>query len=464
MLPSVFDVTGFAAAAVATATRAVAELLAERESAPPRAVTVDRRDASLSFASEALFVPDGWERPNVWDPIAGNYRTSDGWIRLHTNYAYHRAAVERVLGRGAVRDGSESGTAGTAGPGDQDTGTQDAGTRGAGLDRAAVTAAAARWTGHDLEAAVVAEGGCAAVMHSREEWLASAAGAAAAAEPVARLAERPGLEAPRWSDPPAAARPLAGVRVLDLTRVIAGPVATRFLAAYGAEVLRIDPPGFAEVGALLPETTAGKRCAALDLRSVAGRQRFGELVAQADVLVCGLRPDALDRLGLGRDELLAHNPDLIMARLDAYGWSGPWANRRGFDSLVQMSGGIAAAGAAARGQDAPHPLPVQALDHGTGFLIAAAVVRALTRRLTAAAAADLAFSLVGTANVLAGLATPDGLEAPRPTVTEADTVPTDTDWGPGRRIPIPGRIAGIPSRLAGNAGPLGRHEARWSGL
>src|SRR5690606_28759131 len=134
------------------------------------------------------------------------------------------------------------------------------------------------------------------------------------------------------------------------------PVATRFLAGYGADVLRIDPPGFAEVPALLPDTTVGKRCAWLDLTTVDGRQRFEALVASADVLVCGLRPGALDRLGFDTAALRERNPSLIIAALDAYGWEGPWRDRRGFDSLVQMSCGIAAAGAAAAGADQPVPL------------------------------------------------------------------------------------------------------------
>ena len=202
--------------------------------------------------------------------------------------------------------------------------------------------------------------------------------------------------------------PYSGVRVLDLTRVIAGPVGTRFLAAYGADVLRIDPPGFAEVPALLPETTAGKRTAALDLTAAAGRAAFESLVATADVLVTGLRADALARLGYDDAALAALNPALIVASLDAYGWDGPWRDRRGFDSLVQMSSGIAAAGAAATGADHPVPLPVQALDHACGYLVAAAVGRALTRRLTESAVSRIRLSLIGTANLLWSLPRPAG--------------------------------------------------------
>jgi crotonobetainyl-CoA:carnitine CoA-transferase CaiB-like acyl-CoA transferase len=262
--------------------------------------------------------------------------------------------------------------------------------------------------------------------------------------------------------PHAAAGPLAGVRVLDLTRVIAGPVGTRFLAAYGADVVRIDPPGFAEVGALLPETTLGKRCAALDLREPADRQVFERLVAGADVLVGGFRSDAMGRLGYDPESLRALNPDLIVARHDAYGWEGPWSTRRGFDSLVQMSVGITAAGAEAAGVDRPTPLPAQALDHGTGYLHAAAVCRALTRRHRDALVSDTLGSLVGAAGVLTSLPTPDAFAAAAPIWTEDDTVPGTSPWGPLRQAPIPGRIRGIEPAFAVEAGPLGRHEPRWS--
>jgi hypothetical protein len=133
----------------------------------------------------------------------------------------------------------------------------------------------------------------------------------------------------------------------------------RFLAAYGADVLRLDPPGFAEVPAPVPETTAGKRTAFADLTTAPGRETFERLAATADVLVTGLRADALARLGYDDAALAALNPALIAASLNAYGWDGPWRDRRGFDSLVQMSSGIAAAGARAAGRDKPFPLPVQ---------------------------------------------------------------------------------------------------------
>jgi crotonobetainyl-CoA:carnitine CoA-transferase CaiB-like acyl-CoA transferase len=264
------------------------------------------------------------------------------------------------------------------------------------------------------------------------------------------LAQRPGVA------------PLAGVRVLDLTRVIAGPVATRYLAGYGADVLRIDPPGFDEVPVLLPEATAGKRCAFLDLADPADRARFEALVADAHVVVGGLRPGALDGLGLGSAELRAINPSLISVTHDAYGWAGPWAARRGFDSLVQMSTGIAAAGAAVAGTERPTPLPAQALDHGTGHLLAAATCRALTRLLTDGLAADVRGSLVGASNVVK--ASPAPSCAPTATVADVDLEVGTTAWGPVRRVPLAGRIAGIAPSWSIDAGVLGRHDPAFAAL
>ena len=208
----------------------------------------------------------------------------------------------------------------------------------------------------ELEQQVVDRGGAAAVMYDAAAWRGLPHGLATAGEPPLRVAPAASAAAVSWAAV-APDCPLAGIKVLDLTRVIAGPVCTRFLAAHGADVLRLDPPVFEEVAALVPIVTPGKRCAALDLTTAAGRERFVDLIAGADVVVHGLRPGAMEALGFGTAELRSINPGLVTARLDAYGWCGPWAGRRGFDSLVQMSCGIAVAGGLAAGGDRPVPPP-----------------------------------------------------------------------------------------------------------
>ncbi|QXC62875.1 CoA transferase [Aquihabitans sp. G128] len=435
VLPSVFDVTGFASAAAGAAALAVAELWAARTGSALPAVSVDRTAACASFLCEALFEPQGWERPPIWDPLAGDHRSADGWIRLHTNYASHRDAALGALGLDPAVE----------------------------VTREEVAARVALRSGDELEAAVVDEGGCAAVLRDAASWGAHPAGLATASEAPVRLGDPvpiTGGTAVDLGTPPGAA-PLAGIRVLDLTRVIAGPVATRYLAGYGADVVRIDPPGFAEVGALLPETTLGKRCAALDLRVLDDRRRFEALVAEAHVVVAGLRPGALAGLGYDSVGLRSLNPALVTVSHDAYGWGGPWSGRRGFDSLVQMSTGIAAAGMVAAGSDRPVPLPAQALDHGVGHLLAAATCRALTRLVRTGATAEVRGSLVGAANHLLASPVPGGLAAERGPWPDDLLVPVATAWGAADRVPLAGTIAGLVPSFAVPAGPLGVAAPTW---
>jgi len=405
MLASVYDVTGWAVRSITDAASAAAGLDGLRRGVAPATVSVEPRLAAAAFLSEALFSPVGWELPPPWDPIAGDYPTADGWIRLHTNYAGHRRAALSALGLAA-----------------------DA-------DRDAVAAAVAACDGAVLETAVVDAGGAAAVMHAAAEWRAHEHGRVAVAEPLVRVDEAGAAVARRWRLGPS---PLSGIRVLDLTRVIAGPECTSFLARLGADVVRVDPPGFEEVPALVPVTMAGKRLVELDIRSAP--DRFAELVSLSDVVVHGLRPGALDGLGFSDAKLRSINPALVVGALDAYGWEGPWARRRGFDSLVQMSCGIAARGMEAYGADRPRPLPAQALDHGAGFTLAAAVCRALARLLTDGVASSVRTSLVGVANVL--MAAEDGdPHAPPPAWDDDLFEPVDTPWGPARRPRFPAALS-----------------------
>jgi crotonobetainyl-CoA:carnitine CoA-transferase CaiB-like acyl-CoA transferase len=167
---------------------------------------------------------------------------------------------------------------------------------------------------------------------------------------------------------------LHGIKVLDLTRVIAGPVATRTLAAWGADVLRVDSPHLPEIPAQATDTLQGKRSALLDLASPPGRAQLEELLAEADLLVQGYRPGALRQFGLGTEALAERWPHLSVVTLSAWGPAGPWSGRRGFDSLVQCPAGI---DAIEGNPGQPGAMPAQALDHATGYLAAAAGVMAL---------------------------------------------------------------------------------------
>ncbi|SEO47256.1 CoA transferase [Trujillonella endophytica] len=314
-----------------------AQLLAAREwrgagSIDDRApVELDARHVGLAVRSER-FVRRG-DRPvgPGFAPMSRFWRTADGWVRLHANYPHHRAAVLSVLGED-----------------DPD-------------------ATAAALAAVELEEAVVAAGGAAAAVRTEAEWAGSPPGRAVAGLPLLGL-DRIG-EAP--------ARDAARPRVLALTRVIAGPVAARTLAAHGADVLRLESPRLPEDPGTLADTGSGQRTAVLDLATHSGRATAEELLAAADVVLLGYRPGALEALGLDPAELAVRHPHLVVVRLSAWGTDGPWGRRRGFDSLVQAATGIATA---CGGPGAPGALPAQVLDHATGHLAAAAALRALARR------------------------------------------------------------------------------------
>jgi crotonobetainyl-CoA:carnitine CoA-transferase CaiB-like acyl-CoA transferase len=193
-----------------------------------------------------------------------------------------------------------------------------------------------------------------------------------------------------------------GVRVLDLTRVIAGPVATRTLAAWGADVLRVDPPHLPEIPAQALDTLPGKRSALLDLSEPPGRARLEELLAVADVLIQGYRPGSLAGCGLAPDALAERHPHLSVVTLSAWGATGPWAARRGFDSLVQCPTGIALAEGA---EGKPGALPAQVLDHATGYLAAAAALLALAGVALGERPRSVRLSLAQTAHWLASAGT-----------------------------------------------------------
>lgn len=415
-LPSCFAVSDLAAGTMAAAA------LAASEYAGTRSVTVDRRLASLWFGWS--FQPIGWKAPANRNDVTGDYQASDGWIRLHCNAPHHRQAALAVLGVGPehVADAVRHRAAG------------------------------------EVETAIVTAGGCAAAMRTMAAWAAHPQGSVVASEPLVWRRETVCAAVAKRFHP---ARPLAGMRVLDLTRVFAGPVCTRVLAGLGAEVLRIDPPEWDEAG-VAPEMTLGKRCARLDARTLEGRDRLARLLAGADVLVHGYRPGALELLGFGETERNRLCPGLIDVSLDAYGWSGPWSGRRGFDSLVQMSSGIADEGMRRYGAARPTPLPVQALDHAAGYIMAAACLRGLVERRQGSRCTART-SLARVAALLAPTAgEPHGtLGGPAP-ADFADAI-EHTEWGPMRRLRSPWTLGGTPLRWDRPACALGSAEPSWAG-
>ncbi|MFD4830516.1 CoA transferase [Streptomyces uncialis] len=385
VLPSRLPVRELARACVGVSSLAAAELLSLRNGVPVPAVCLDEAAVATAFVSERHLRIDG-RAPASFAPLSGFWQTSDGWVRTHANYPHHRARLLDALGIA-------------------DTGPDQALVGVLAKELASRPALEVQETVYAADGLAVAVAPAPTPAPGTRPAPARGTGTGTGPAPAPAPtpdgpalveARRAGRSSNRLLTP--ASVPAQGVRVLDLTRVIAGPVATRTLALLGADVLRVDAPRLPEDADAHADTGMGKRSTLLDLAAPGDRRVFEGLLREADVVVTGYRPGALDRHGLAPDALLARHPGLIVAQLCAWGWSGPWAGRRGFDSLVQAGTGVAAIEATADGR--PGVLPAQALDHGTGYLLAAAVLRALTDRQATGDGRHLRFSLAGTASWL----------------------------------------------------------------
>ena len=427
-LPSRFPVEDAAVACVGAALLAAAALARQR-GAREAEVAVDRAHVAAAVRSEALFRGGDRAAGAGFAPLSRFWRTADGWVRTHANYPWHRAALLRVLGVAEDPD--------------------------------AVVAALAERQAHDVEERVFAAGGVAAAVRSLDEWREHPQGRALASEPL--IARRTIGEA-RPRQRTAADLPLRGVRVLDLTRVIAGPVCTRFLAALGADVLRIDPPRHPDLPPGTADTLLGKRSALLDLATADGIATLHALLDGADVLVHGYRPGSLDRFGLGFEGLAGRHPGLVVAYLDAWGHDGPWSRRRGFDSIVQAASGIAV-GESPDGER-PGALPCQLLDHGTGYLAAAAALDGLRRQAELGGTHGRWLSLARTARWLA-----TAPAAPAAPVVAAPE-PGQPSWmvrlasagGPVSAVAPPGAIDGRPLRWPDRLTDYGGDPPEWPAI
>ncbi|MGH7100949.1 MAG: CoA transferase [Acetobacteraceae bacterium] len=344
VLPSSFSV-GTAAAASIGATALAAREVFRARGGPAATISIDLRDAALECRSERYLRVDGEAPAPLWDAIAGLYPAADGWVRLHTNFPHHRDGILKLLG--------------------------------VPHERAAVAGALARWRAEEFDRAATAGSLPIAWLRSFAEWDRSSEAEALAGEPLIAI-ERIG-EAPPEPLAPSRA-PLSGVRVLELTRVIAGPVCGRALARYGADVLQISAPHLPRMASLVIDTGRGKLSSFLDMRDPAAAKELAALLGEADVFLQSYRPGALAAHGFAEADAARIRPGIISASLAAYGFDGPWARRRGYDSLVQTATGFNHAEAEAAGEAAPKPLPLQMLDHATGQLLAFGIITALIRR------------------------------------------------------------------------------------
>jgi crotonobetainyl-CoA:carnitine CoA-transferase CaiB-like acyl-CoA transferase len=429
VLPSSFAVGTAAQATVAATALAATELWRLRTGRRQR-VSVDMRNAGIEFRSERYLLLDGKPPPEHRDKTVGLYRCGDGrWVRLHTNLPHHRAGTLKLLK--------------------------------ADYDRAAVQRALDGWQAFALEDAAAEAGLVITATRSFSEWDTHPQGRAVAGLPLFSI-ERIGDAPPQPL--PAGDRPMAGVKVLDLTRVIAGPVCGRTLAAHGADVLNITAAHLPSMESLVIDTGRGKLSAQLDLRSESGREQLGALLRSADIFIQGYRPGAIAQHGFSPEAAARLRPGLVYISLCAYGHAGPWANRRGFDSLVQNANGLNVAEAEAAGVDEPLPMPAQALDHATGYLMAFAAMTALKRRATEGGSWHARISLAQTGHWLrqlgrihGGLACPDPkLEAVRDRLEEGPS-----GFGRLTSVSHSAEMSETPARWVRPSVRLGSHAAEW---
>jgi crotonobetainyl-CoA:carnitine CoA-transferase CaiB-like acyl-CoA transferase len=428
VMPSSFAFGTMAQTSVAAAALAAAELWRLRSGRRQR-LRVDMRDAAIEFRSERYMRVNGSGRPETWNKIAGLYRCGDGrWVRLHTNLPHHCAGTLKLLG--------------------------------CAEDRAAVQKKLDNWRAEALETAAAEAGLVITATRSFAEWDRHGQGQAVARLPLIgleRIGDAPAQPLPRGD------RPLSGVRVLDLTRVIAGPVCGRTLAAHGADVLLITAPHLPALEPLVIDTGRGKLSAQLDLREAGARDALTRLLRDADVMVQGYRPGAIASHGFGPAEAAAIRPGLVYVSLCAYGHEGPWSARRGFDSLVQNANGLNVAEAEAFGASEPRPLPGQALDHGTGYLMAFGAMTALARRAREGGSWHVRISLAQSGHWLRSLGRIDGLRCHDPSIEDVRDRLEDCDSGFGRMTAVrhSATLSETPPFWARPSVPLGTHAPAW---
>lgn len=429
-LPSTFAVGTMAQATIAASALAAAELWYLRTGRRQLAA-VDMRHAAAEFRSERYLEVEGTPERRIWDKVAGVYRVGDGrYVRVHANMPHHRERTLRFLG--------------------------------ADYERESVAAKLMDWSGEALETAAAENGMVITMMRSPEEWRAHPHGQAVGQLPLFEII-RIGDAAPRKRA--AAERPLSGIRVLDLTRVIAGPVCGRTLAAHGADVLSVTGPGIPDIATLIMDGGRGKLRTEIDLASEAGRGTLRTLAGEADVFVQGYRPGAIAAKGFAPEQLAELSPGIVCVSLSAWGHAGPWANRRGFDSLVQNANGLNDAEAKAAGVEGPKELPCQALDHGTGFLMATGAMLALKRQAEEGGSWLVRVSLAQTGEWLwqLGRLPVECLRAPDPgREAVADLLErTPSGFGPMSAVRHAGHLSQTPASFARPAMPLASHQARW---
>jgi crotonobetainyl-CoA:carnitine CoA-transferase CaiB-like acyl-CoA transferase len=434
VLPTPFRIGAAGAAVIAASAAAAAELWSARSGRPRQPVAVELRHAVAALRSARYLRIAGAPPKAPFDPVSGLYQARDAWVFLHCNFPNHRAAALGVLGLG---DGAE---------------------------RKTVAAAVAARDGGDLEDAIHAAGGCAALVRSAEEWRRHPQSAAVASQPLLAI-ERIG-DAPPEKLPSGGDRPLSGIRVLDLTRVLAGPTCARTLAEHGAEVLKVSGPHLPDSGEIEIDTGLGKRSCFLDLRQPADVATLQSLIrdGRCDVFSQGYRPGTLAAKGFAPEQIAALRPGAVCVELSAWSVAGPWAKRRGFDTIVQSASGMALIQG---GGTEPRLLPVSAIDYVTGYLMAYGAMIALRHRAREGGSWRVRCSLARTGQWIAERGLLDARdiadvpkELPEDEIARFSTE-TASPLGTIRHLRPVAQMAETPPAWARPPVPLGHDAAEW---
>ncbi len=434
ILPTPFRIGETSAAALAAVGLAVADLW-ELRTGRRQAVAVDTRQATASLRSGHYMQINGAPVSTERNQVMGVYPAKNGrWSYLHCNFPNHRAAALSVLG---VPE-----------------------------DREAVRRAVAQWDALELEEAIIAANGAGGMMRSMAEWAQHPQAAAIASLPLMEIVKIGDSPPERLPD---GDRPLSGVRVLDLTRVLAGPTCARTLAEHGADVLKITGPHLPHLGYQEYDTGHGKLAAHLDLRQAGDVETLRGLVREADVFSQGYRPGTLGKRGFSPEALAQLRPGIIYVTLSAFSHVGPWASRRGFDTVVQTVSGITSRqGELFPGAEpGPQFYPVSAIDYLTGYLMAFGAMVALARRVREGGSWLVRISLAQTGRWLVGrgeVPETDLKNVPKeftPAELERWSMTSDTPAGRLRHLRPVVQLSETPPYWARPAVPLGYHKPAW---
>jgi crotonobetainyl-CoA:carnitine CoA-transferase CaiB-like acyl-CoA transferase len=426
VLPSRFPIGEAAAAALAAAAAAAAHVH-ELRTGTAQDVHVDVADAAAALCSHALQRLDGAELHPATDALAGLFQTRDGrHIQLFGSFPHLANGTLAVLGARA-------------------------------LARDAVAAAVARRDGLELEQALAAAGMCGALVRTPLQWRTHPQGRAIA-HTVPIAIERLGA-APPTPLPPAGERPLGGVRVLEATRILAGPSVGKLLAEHGAEVMLVSCSRLPNPRTCVLDTGVGKLATELDLDTATGVAALRALVVQADVFVQSYRAGALERRGLGPRELAALRPGLVYVTVNTYGDGGPWRRRPGWEPLAEAATGISLAEG---GAGPPRVLPAAACDYTTGYLGALAVIAALERRAREGGSHLVRASLCQTGMWIEALGAHCDPAAASGLPDLADRMLTaDTIFGRLTHLAPVARLSATPGRWSRPVVPPGTHPPAW---